>query len=104
MSKIVTASDVRTYFRSEAKRMGTLSEAAQVTVKEGARGKVHPEAVKKFNSKRRKDARYEVGNSNIVRDAHQSTRATLREAGLLGEKARGPLSPAAKQYLAQNKG
>jgi hypothetical protein len=99
----VTAREVREFFRSDAKRMEALSPEAQATVKDKARGLLHPEAVKVHNTRRR-TRQYVPGASKAVAEARQADRARLREAGLLGEKARGPLSAAAKEFLAQPKG
>ena len=102
MSKsTVTAADVREYFRADEKRMSALSEQAQRTVQAGARGKVSPEAIKKFNVKRRKDRRYVVGASSAVKAQAKAQRSALIEQGLAGK--RGPLSKAAKAALAQPK-
>lgn len=45
MSKVITASTVRNYFREDAKRMESLPEAARASVAEGARGRLHPEVI-----------------------------------------------------------
>ena len=99
----VTASDLREFFRSDEKRMAALSPEAQATVRKGARGKVHPEAVKVHNSRRR-TRQYVVGASKAAATAHEADRQRLREAGLLTEGARGPLSQKAREFLAQPKG
>lgn len=103
MTNIVTAATVRDYFRADAKRMGALSEAAQKTVTPGARGLLHPEAIKAFNGKRAKNRRYAVGNTKVKAGVTAEQRASLAEAGIPVGK-RGPLSKAAKAHLRQNKG
>jgi len=97
MAKTLTAADVRAYFRAKPERLSALSEAAQHTVAEGARGKVHPDAIKAFNAKRRKDSRYVVGASKVVAEKSkadaQARRAALAAAGhKVG--TRGPLPKA----------
>lgn len=103
MSKTVTASEVREFFRADSKRVAALSPEAQATVREGARGRLHPEAVKVHNTRRR-TRQYVLGASKEATAAHEAERAALRKAGLLGEGARGPLSRKAREFLAQSKG
>jgi hypothetical protein len=102
MTVSVTASTVRDYFRADAKRMGRLSPEAQATVKEGARGRLHAQAIKEFNGKRKAHRRYVLGATTNEKARREAERNTLREAGLAG--TRGPLSKAAKEFLAQPKG
>ena len=102
MSKAtVTAGEVREFFRADAKRMEALSPEAQATVKEGARGRLHAEAVKVHNTRRR-TRQYVLGASKAVTAEKAAERAALRERGLAGE--RGPLSRKAQEFLAQSKG
>lgn len=103
MTVSVTAAAVRDYFRADEKRMGRLSEAAQATVKEGARGRLHAQAIKEFNSKRKAHRRYVLGASKAEVTRKEAERAALREAGVT-VGARGPLSKEAKAVLAQPKG
>lgn len=102
MSKTVTASDVRVYFQKDAKRLSALSDQAAHTVQPGARGQVHPDAIKAFNAKRRKDSRYVRGASGIARTVAKSqaeaARKAAAEAGVTVGK-RGPLSKAALAAL-----
>ena len=79
-AKTVTAADVRAFYRADEKRMARLSPEAQKTVAEGARGKVSPEAIKGFNSKRRTDRRYVVGVSRQAALAHRAEVQARREA------------------------
>ena len=83
-AKTLTAADVRTYFRGDAKRMARLSAEAQHTVQPGARGKVHPEAIKVFNTKRRKDRRYvpSAAAAANVRPSRAALRERARAAGI----------------------
>lgn len=104
MSKsTVTAAEVRSFYREDGKRFARLSEAAQATVREGARGKLHPEVVEDHN-KRRRTRQYTVGASKAASEAREAQRQSLREAGLLNDGARGPLSKAAREFLGQSKG
>ena len=103
MAKTVTAATVRAYFRADEKRMAALkSDAARHTVAEGARGRLHPEVIKAYNAKRRTTARYAEGANAKVKEAAETNRKVLAEAGIEVGK-RGPLSKEAKAYLAQNK-
>ncbi len=103
MSKsTVTASTVRDYFRADEARMARLSPEAQATVKDGARGRLHAQAIKSFNAKRKADRRYVLGSTKVANEVKAAQRATLQAQGLAG--ARGPLSKAAKAVLAQPKG
>lgn len=99
----ITASTVRTYFRAEAKRMDRLSPEAQATVQRGARGRLHPQAIKEFNAKRPAHRRYVLGATKAEVARREAERDSLRKAGVpVGE--RGPLPKAAKAVLAQSKG
>lgn len=97
----VTTSDLREWFRADEKRMARLSPEARKTVEKGARGTVHAEAVKVHNT-RRQTRIYTLGATKSAREVREAQRATLVKAGLAGK--RGPLSTAAKEYLAQQKG
>lgn len=102
MSKsTVTAREVREFFRAEAKRMSALSPEAQATVAEGARGRLHPQAVKVHNSRRR-TRQYVLGASTEAAREQAEARRAAQEAGLTGK--RGPLSRKAQEFLAQSKG
>lgn len=102
MTKTVTAAEVRNFFREDAKRLDALSPAARVTVAEGARGRLHPEAVKVHNTRRR-TRQYVLGASKDAVAAQRGLRAAAAEAGVSVGK-RGPLSKAAREVLAQSKG
>lgn len=95
-----TAADVRAMFRSNEKRMARLSEAAQATVKEGARGRLHPEAIKEFNKGRKAHRRYVLGATKAATEQRAAARAKAAQAGVAVGK-RGPLS---KEALAVLKG
>lgn len=99
----VVASNVRDYFRADEKRMGRLSPEAQATVKEGARGRLHAQAIKEFNSKRKPHRRYALGATKVSVEAKAAHREALRAAGVEVGK-RGPLPKAAKAVNAQPKG
>lgn len=101
VKSVVTAGEVREFFRSDEKRLASLSPEAQATVKPGARGRLHAEAIKVHNQ-RRNGRQYVLGASKEQAAAKAAVRANLREQGLAG--ARGPLSKAAKESLAQPKG
>lgn len=99
MSKTkVTAREVREFFQASEKRMAALSPEAQHTVREGARGRLHAEAVKVHNQRRR-TRQYETGASREAaynqRVEAQSLRAQAQAAGFTG--TRGPLP---KEFLA----
>lgn len=98
---VVTAREVREFFRAESKRLSALSPEAQATVREGARGRLHPEAVKVHNSRRR-TRQYVLGASGEQAAAAKALRADLVSKGLAGK--RGPLPAATKESLAQSKG
>lgn len=99
---VVTAREVREFFRSDAKRMGRLSAEAQATVREGARGRLHPQAVKEHNARRR-TRQYVLGATKEAQAAKAAQREAAAKAGIPVGK-RGPLSKAAKAALAQSKG
>jgi hypothetical protein len=107
----VTAGDVREHFRSNAKAMAALPEAAQHTLREGARGRLHPEVIAAFNKGKSPSKRYNEGTPRTVALTYKRVtksgsrakqvalpesqiRALAAEAGFpVG--ARGPLSEAA---------
>lgn len=100
---IPTTAELRAYYQADPKRVARLSEKAAHTVKKGARGRVHPEAVAKA---RGKVAAYKVGNSKSVaqaaHDEAKGIREAARKAGLtVGE--RGPLPAAVKALSATSK-
>ncbi len=101
MSKtVVTANEVRAYFRESPKaRMSKLSPEAQATVVEGARGRLHPQAIKLHNS-RRKTRMYVAGATAAAKAAKAAQREELAKAGVSVGK-RGPLSKAAKAALSK---
>lgn len=98
-STTVTAREVREFFRADAKRLASLSPEAAATVREGARGRLHPEAVKVHNSRRR-TRQYVLGASGAAKAARQQARIDLAAKGVQVGR-RGPLS---KEALAVLKG
>lgn len=103
----VTAAYLRSDLRSKPNRTKGLSDAALATIAEGARGKVHPDAVRAFNKGRPAHRHYVVGATKAVTATAKAQaaakREALAEAGVAVGK-RGPLPKAAKQVLAQSKG
>lgn len=96
----VDTAAVRAFYRADAKRIARLSPEAQKTVTEGARGRLHPEAIKDHNSRRK--VQYVLGTTSAAAKAKVEARAELVSKGLAGK--RGPLSKATKEILAQPKG
>lgn len=102
MATTVTAQTVRAYFNADEARLARLSDAARKTVEfvdgKAPRGRLHADAVKAFNAKRRKTARYESGATKRVaqeqRDAAKALRAQAIAAGVAREGSRGPLPKA----------
>jgi hypothetical protein len=106
-AKPITAALVRETLRSNEAKFSTLSPAAQHTLREGARGKVHPDAIALFNKGRKADRRYAVGASKAVSaQAKESAQALRESAAKAGFEvgARGPLPQAAKVALGLSKG
>lgn len=89
MSKHITAATVREFLRDE-KRFAGLSEAAQRTVREGARGRLHPDAIKAYNKGRKADRRYVLGAGKAVKAEAKAKREALRAQGV-AVGSRGPL-------------
>lgn len=90
--KTASAASVRKYFQDRPALMADLSEAAQVTVRPGARGQLHPEAIEVANKRRR--PQYTRGADSVTkaaaRKAAVEAREALRAQGVeVGE--RGPL-------------
>jgi len=79
-----TAASVRTYFQDRPALLASLSEAAQVTVRPGARGQLHPEAIEVANKRRR--PQYTRGADSAAkaaqRKANAEARQALRDAGV----------------------
>lgn len=101
-AKPVTASTVRAYFQGDAKRLVGLTAEAEATVVKGARGRLSPLAVKRFNAKRPESRRYVLGATGAAKAAKAAQRDNLRAAGVaIG--ARGPLPKAAKVSLSTSK-
>lgn len=97
---IVTAADVRAFLAADEKRLDRLSPEARKTVEPGARGRLHPQAIKVYNKGRKPERQYVLGAGRVVKEQA----ATLREqAQAAGAGRRGPLSAAVKETLAQSK-
>lgn len=106
-----TAADVRAFYKANPARLAKLDAKAQATVvrEDGGkiRGRLHPEVITDFNKGRKPERQYS-GQGNRTAQAHaeaKATRQVLMDAGLAG--AKGPLSKAAKEFLAtqgQSKG
>lgn len=101
MPKSVTAAEVRSFYRADEKRLARLSDEARANVREGVRGRLHPEVIADHN-KRRRTVTYTTGAGVAASRARSEARAALVAQGLAG--ARGPLSKAAKASLATSKG
>lgn len=99
-TNIVTAADVRNLFRTNDARMARLDETAQATVRKGARGRLHPQAIKEFNKGRKAHRRYVLGATKDAKAAQAALRDKAAQAGVTVGK-RGPLS---KEALAVLKG
>lgn len=97
-----TLAQVREFYRARPERVARLSERAQHTLAEGARGRVPAEVVSDYNRGRKPERQYVVGVGVKAKAEAAEQRAALREQGLAG--TRGPLSKAAKAALAQSKG
>lgn len=93
-----TAADVRSLFRSNPARFDRLTPAAQATVAEGARGRLHPQAVKEFNKGRKAHRQYVLGATTAATTERKAKREALRSAGVAVGK-RGPLSAEALASL-----
>lgn len=103
MSKAVSpvnpgASDLRSFYRANPARLAKLSEAAQATVREGSRGRLHREAIADYNRGRKPERQYVLGATRRAKTAREAQRNSLREAGVTVGK-RGPLSKAALASL-----
>lgn len=105
----VTASDLRTYFNADARRLAKLSDKARKTVEKVdgrfPKGQVHPEAIDLHN-KTRRTVEYTRGATAALRTAAKADAVALRErakaAGFeVGD--RGPLPKAAREALATAK-
>lgn len=88
-----TAAVVREFLRDET-RFGSLSPEAQATVREGARGRLHKEAIKRYNKGRKADRQYVLGAGTVANAERKAQRSALVAKGLAG--TRGPLSKAAQ--------
>ena len=100
-----TAADVRAFFTDETKGAARVEQAAtkgKTTVEAvskclgpQARGRLAPALVQFYNAKRRKDSRYESGNTGRVQAEAQARADALRakavEQGIVKAGSRGPL-------------
>lgn len=87
-----TAQSVRDWFNADPKRVARLSETAKAALAPKRRGRLPAEVIKVYNSKRRKDDRYEGGNTTKVNADRKAARAALVAQGVAGK--RGPLPKA----------
>ena len=100
----VTAAEARAFLR-EPKRFAALSAEAQATVAEGAKGRLHPEAVALHN-RRRRTRQYVTG---ATKDASAAAKALRAEAEAVAKRngltvgKRGPIPTAVKEVMAQSK-
>lgn len=99
----VTAAEVRSFFRADAKRLDALSPEARATVEDGARGRLHPEAVKVHNTRRR-TRQYVTGASKEAAAKAESEAKAAREAAKAAGFTVGKRGPLPKAFLAQSKG
>jgi len=95
----VTATDLRNFYRADPKRMARLSPEAQRTVAEGARGRVHPEAVADHNKRRK--VQYVTGASGVARDAQKAQAKALRAEAARAGFTVGKRGPLPKAFLAE---
>lgn len=93
----ISTAEVRAWYQADEKRINALSEKAQVTVRKGARGRLHPEAVTLHN-KRRRSVNYAEGLSGKQMRAAKALRAELVAQGKAGK--RGPLPKQVAEDLA----
>lgn len=98
-----TASDVRSMFQSNPARMARLSLAAQRTVVPGARGKIHPDAIREDSRGRKAEHRYVPGATKAVTTAAKADAAAVRAAAAkAGHTAKvGPIPKAVLASLSK---
>jgi hypothetical protein len=99
MSSIpVTAAVVRAHFQGDETALGALSEAAQATVRKGARGRLHPEVREAYNKGRKPSQRYTEGTPRMIslsyRHTQPSGRTVKREVAITEAEARSLASEA----------
>lgn len=99
-----TASTVRSFYRSNEKAFQRLSDAAKVTVEEGARGRLHPEVVTDYNKRRKATLRYETGATSAAATEAKSQAQALREAAAEAGFTVGKRGPLPKGFLDSLKG
>lgn len=101
-AQAVTAATVREFFRADEKRVARLkSDEARHTVREGARGRLHPEVIAAYNKGRKPERQYALGAGKAVKAQAQERRAA---AIAMGAGKRGPLPAHVRESLAQSKG
>lgn len=102
-STIVTAAQVREFFRADEKRLARLgSDEARHTVKAGARGRLHPEVIEAYNKGRKAEKRYVSGATGTAQAQAKAEALALRVKAFdknLAVGARGPLSKEAQVAL-----
>lgn len=100
----VTASVLRERLRADSKRTSGLSEAALHTIREGARGQVHPDAIAAYNKGRKPAQRYVKGATGAARAEAKAAAAALREQAVKAGVQVGKRGPLPKAFLASLKG
>jgi hypothetical protein len=85
-----TAASVRADAEARPERYAGLSDAAKHTLAKGARGRLHPDAIKAHNKGKRPNRRYVLGVGVQNKATAQAARAAYVAAG--GGK-RGPMKP-----------
>lgn len=101
-SSIVTAAQVREFFRADEKRIARVSEDAAKTVRKGARGRLHPEVIEAYNKGRKAEKRYVSGATGTAQAQAKAEALALRVKAFdqnLAVGARGPLSKEAQVAL-----
>jgi hypothetical protein len=93
-----TAADVRKFAAENPAKFAKVSEKAAHTLREGARGRLHPEVIAAYNKGRKPERQYVLGRGKEVAAEAKALRA---QAVALGAGRRGPIR---KEVLAQMKG
>lgn len=97
-----TAADVREFARTSSnKAFANLSADAKHTLREGARGRLHPDVIAAFNRGRKPERQYVLGVGKVKK----AEAVALREQAVaLGAGRRGPIKASVREALAQPKG
>lgn len=100
----VTAATVREFLTADPKRMERLPEVARKSVTgttdKGARGRLHPAAIKAYNKGRKPERQYVEGAGKAVKADAQALRA---KAVAAGAGKRGPLPKGLAETLSTPK-